>query len=59
MLKPGGVMFFDDYFWRHYPKAIDNPAAAINAFLRLKQGEYKIVRIYSQVVIEKVSHLTR
>ena len=59
MLKPGGVMIFDDYFWKHYPKAKDNPAAAINAFLRLKQGEYKIVRVYSQIVIEKVDDRAR
>lgn len=53
MLKVGGVMVFDDYFWRHYPDAIDNPAAAINLFLRLKKGRFKIVRMYYQIIIEK------
>jgi len=29
-------MIFDDYLWQYYPKDIDNPAAAINCFLKLK-----------------------
>ena len=37
MLKSGGVMIFDDYLWRYYSKDIDNPAAAINVFLKLKR----------------------
>ena len=53
MLKVGGVMIFDDYFWRYYPKVIDNPAAAINLFLRLKKGTYKIIRLYYQIAIVK------
>ena len=53
MLKVGGLMIFDDYLWRWYPRASDNPAAAINAFLRLKKGSYKLVRVYAQLVIEK------
>jgi predicted O-methyltransferase YrrM len=53
MLKIGGLMIFDDYLWRWYPRAIDNPAAAINAFLRLKKGSYRLVRVYAQLVIEK------
>jgi predicted O-methyltransferase YrrM len=53
MLKVGGLMIFDDYLWRWYPRAIDNPAAAIHAFLRLKKGSYKIVRVYAQLIIEK------
>lgn len=56
MLKPGGVMVFDDYFWRVYPDAIDNPASAINLFLRLKQGSYETLMLYSQLVIVKASH---
>jgi len=55
MLKIGGILIFDDYLWRYYPNAIDNPAAAINVFLRLKKGAYKIVRVYYQIIIEKTS----
>jgi len=54
ILKVGGIMIFDDYFWRYYSRAIDNPAAAINVFLRLKKGSYKIVYLYYQIIIEKI-----
>jgi SAM-dependent methyltransferase len=53
LLKPGGTMIFDDYYWHYYPKVADNTAGAVNVFLRLKKGSYKIVRMYGQVVIEK------
>lgn len=55
VLKVGGVMIFDDYFWRHYPRATDNPAGAINAFLRLKRGSLEIIRVYSQLAVRKTS----
>ncbi len=54
MLAPRGIMIMDDYFWRELPIAGENPAAAINAFLRLKKGQYKIIRIYYQLIIEKI-----
>ena len=53
LLKVGGIMIFDDYLWRYYDRAIDNPAAAVNAFLRLKKDSVKIVRVYYQLIIEK------
>jgi predicted O-methyltransferase YrrM len=55
MLKIGGIMVFDDYFWRYYPKIIDNPAAAINLFLRAKNGSYKIINLYYQIAIIKTT----
>jgi hypothetical protein len=55
MLKVGGIMVFDDYFWRYYPRVIDNPAAAINLFLRAKKDQYKIIRFYYQIIIIKTS----
>lgn len=54
-LKVGGLMIFDDYFWFYYPRVIDNPAAAINAFLRLKAGSYRLVSVSQQLVIEKTA----
>jgi predicted O-methyltransferase YrrM len=53
MLRVGGLMIFDDYLWRYYPRAADNPAAAINLFLTLKKGAYRIVRLYYQLIIQK------
>lgn len=54
-LKVGGLMIFDDYFWSYYPRVIDNPAAAINVFLKLKKGSCRIVSVSRQLVIEKTA----
>jgi predicted O-methyltransferase YrrM len=54
-LNKGGIMIFDDYFWgAFYKKPLDNPAGAINAFLKLKQGEYKLIAVYGQLIIQKL-----
>jgi hypothetical protein len=53
LLKVGGIMIFDDYFWGYYTKAIDNPAGAVNAFLRLKEGSFEILSIYGQLILQK------
>lgn len=53
LLKNGGIMIFDDYFWEYYKNNMDNPAAAINLFLKLKVGRYKIIRVYYQIIIQK------
>lgn len=55
LLKTGGVMIFDDYLWRYYKKPSDNPGAAINSFLILKKGQYKIICMYYQIAIEKIT----
>lgn len=53
LLKVGGIMIFDDYIWGYYSRPIDNPAGAINAFLRLKEGTYEILCIYGQLILRK------
>jgi predicted O-methyltransferase YrrM len=53
LLKAGGILIFDDYFWHYYPRANDNPAAAINVVLRLKKGSYDVFRVYRQLIIVK------
>ncbi len=53
LLKPGGVMIFDDYCWQHYEKPADNPAGAINAFLRRKRTEIALIGYGPQVAIRK------
>lgn len=54
-LKPGGILIFDDYTWAFYVKARDNPAFAINCFLRMKKGEYKILSAGEQLCIKKLA----
>lgn len=55
MLKVGGIMVFDDYLWRYYENINDNPAFAINNFLKFKKGHFKLVKVYYQLVIMKIS----
>lgn len=53
-LNKGGIMIFDDYFWGDfYKKPLQNPAGAINSFLKIKQGEYSLVAVYGQLIIQK------
>jgi len=54
-LKVGGVMIMDDYLWRYYPRSAEEPARAINSFLRLCEGRHKLVMAYRQVAIVKTA----
>ena len=58
-LKVGGVMIFDDFLWRYYKNPMSNPAGAINAFLKINKGNYRIVFVYYQIAIEKISESQR
>lgn len=54
ILIPGGLMIFDDYVWDNKNDPLNEwPIGAINSFLRLKSGQYKILSVYSQLVIRK------
>lgn len=53
LLKKGGVMIFDDYLWKRYEHPQDNPAAACNAFLKIKSKEVDIIHVGYQVIIQK------
>ncbi len=54
-LNVGGVMVLDDYLWRFYPRDAENPARAINGFLRLVEGRYRIVMTYRQLALVKTA----
>jgi predicted O-methyltransferase YrrM len=54
LLKDGGIMIFDDYFWNYYKKPLSNPATAINLFLKMKKNNFKIISLSSvQLIIQK------
>ena len=55
MLCDGGLLIFDDYLWKYYENDIDNPAGAINKFLKIKKKNIKIVCFDYQLAIQKVS----
>lgn len=54
-LKVGGVMILDDYLWRYYPRSSEDPARAINGFLRLAEGRYKLIMVYRQLALVKTA----
>ncbi len=53
LLKIGGILIFDDYIWGYYKNPMDNPAGAINSFLRLKKGAFEILSVYGQLILKK------
>jgi hypothetical protein len=53
-LKPGGPVIFDDYLWEHFSQREDNPAKAINTFLKYKKGKFRLVQVNYQVIIQKL-----
>jgi predicted O-methyltransferase YrrM len=55
MLKDGGILIFDDYFWTYYEAELDNPASAINAFLRMKRDRVEILSFDYQLIVRKLS----
>jgi predicted O-methyltransferase YrrM len=52
-LEVGGIMICDDYIWQYYSRIRDNPCAAINSFLMLKKGQYRLLAVYRQIWIQK------
>lgn len=53
LLKQGGILIFDDLLWAGYPRARANPAWAVNLFLKYYKGEYDILRVYNQIILQK------
>ena len=41
MLKPGGVLIWDDYLWSEYANPLGDPRAAIDRFLDVHPGEFE------------------
>ncbi len=50
-----GVLIFDDYLWRYFRHDRSNPAVSINLFLRQKRDEYQLIRVDSQVVVQRLT----
>lgn len=59
LLKIGGVMIWDDYFWDYSPFAEHTPQPAINWFLRRYRGQYRLLYVGKQVVVEKTGEWFR
>jgi len=53
LLKPGGMMIFDDYEWRPDLPDAERPKPAIDRFLQMIQAELEVVEIGFQVLLRK------
>lgn len=53
LLKKDGIIIFDDYGWRNYHNPLLRPDLAIDAFLLIFQGQYKLLHKGYQVAIQK------
>ena len=54
LLKPGGVMIFDDYEWEPEKPPEDRPKPAIDLFLRLFQDRLDVLHKDYQVIIRRL-----
>jgi predicted O-methyltransferase YrrM len=55
LLRAGGTMIFDDYIYVDYRYgARKSSCRAINLFLRLIAGEYRVEHVAHQIIIEKI-----
>ena len=55
LLKKGGIIIFDDYFWKS-PNGDDellNPKIAIDCFLKIFKGQYTLLNKGRQVILER------
>jgi predicted O-methyltransferase YrrM len=54
LLRQGGIMLFDDYFWDHMPDVLDRPKAAIDAFMNTFTRRFKVTTVGYQIAIQKL-----
>jgi predicted O-methyltransferase YrrM len=53
LLKPKGLMVFDDYMWGNPRDALHRPKIAIDAFTNIFAEEAEIVHVGYQLVVRK------
>lgn len=54
ILKKNGILIFDDYEWKKFPKTSNlHPKPAIDAFMNIFQGEYKLTGKGYQICLTK------
>lgn len=53
LLKPGGILIFDDYLWRPNESPDTTPHIAIDAFMTMFRDEFEVVLYGYQVALRK------
>lgn len=54
ILEVNGILILDDYVWAYYDEPKQNPAYAINIFLKKYYKSLKILNMRQQVVVQKI-----
>ena len=55
LLKPGGILIFDDYLWEEHSRPpIERPQLAIDLFLEALEGRYELLHKALQVIVRKL-----
>jgi predicted O-methyltransferase YrrM len=54
LLNIGGFLIFDDYLWKFYAKPMNNPASAVNIFLKFYKNRYKLISVNYQIIIQRI-----
>jgi predicted O-methyltransferase YrrM len=55
LLKPGGLMIFDDYQWKMELPDLERPALGVDAFLTVFADKVKVLYSGYQVIVKKSS----
>lgn len=54
LLKPEGILVFDDYEWDIYPGTLNNPRAGIDAFLEIYTDQFSVISQGYQMAVRKL-----
>lgn len=54
LLKEGGLLCFDDYYWEEEPNPLHRPKMAIETFLKIFREQYELVHQGEQVIVRSV-----
>jgi len=53
LVRPGGIVIFDDYEWAFFPDEVDRPKLGVDAFLAAHAGGYCELHRGYQLIIQK------
>jgi len=54
ILEKGGIIVIDDYLYKKDDNILDSPFEAVNHFLKVFEGYYKILNISYRIFLEKI-----
>jgi predicted O-methyltransferase YrrM len=54
LLKPGGIMLFDDYLWKDVPGILHRPKLAVDLFVTLFSEKAELLMLGYQLAVRKI-----